>query len=166
MSIPQKVRASTAVKHQQHYAGAVAVNTLPRLVEALAGGDGELQVDLLARKSAGYPALTGTVGGTVMLNCRRCGQAYASPLDLKVDLRLVQSEEEEARLWKDCEPYWVQDDTLLLREVVEDEVLLALPMLPRCDSCENIASAAPDTGRAEQARREKQNPFADLKKLM
>ena len=47
-------------------------------------------------------------------------------------LRLVNSESDEQAVLEQDDPYLVQDDQLPLRDLVEDEVLLALPMLPRC----------------------------------
>ena len=164
MAIPKIIRVSSAVNREAHYAGELPVKALSRLTEALADDAGTLQADLLAWKASGYPALSGTLSGVLNLECRRCGKAYALALAHKLDLRLVASEEEELRLLKDCEPYWVQDDELSLHDLVEDETLLALPMLPRCESCENEAGAAPQTAReAEEPRRE--NPFAALKNL-
>lgn len=164
MSIPQTIRVSSAVNREAHYVGELPVTGLPRLREALAGDGGSVQADLLAWKSSGYPALNGTLCGTLDLECRRCGAAFAYALTHKLDLRLVSSEEEEARLIRDCEPYQVQDDELALHELIEDETLLALPMLPRCESCENaMKQASTTTPETEMPRRE--NPFAALKNL-
>lgn len=163
MPIPQKIRVSTAVVRREHYAGELALNGLPKLSGLLVGDTGTVQVDLLACKIMGLPALTGVMEGMLHLECRRCDKPYQTPLRHELDLRLVSSEEEEERLMQDCEPYWVQDDELALRELLEDELLLALPMLPRCDSCENIVNGAAQAAPTQEPRRE--NPFAALKKL-
>ena len=164
MAIPKIIRVSSAVNREAHYAGELSVKTLPRLVDALADDEGVLQADLLAWKASGYPALSGTVSGVLNMECRRCGKTFGFTLAHKLDLRLVTSEEEELRLLRDCEPYWVQGDELELHDLVEDETLLALPMLPRCESCENMAGGAPETAR-ETAEPRRENPFAALKKL-
>lgn len=164
MPIPQKIRVSTAVVRREHYVGELALSSLPKLSGLLTDSAGAMQVDLLASKIMDLPALTGVMEGLLHLQCRRCDKPYATNLRHELDLRLVSSEEEEERLMQDCEPYWVQDDELALRELLEDELLLALPMLPRCDSCENIVNgAAPPAAPEQEPRRE--NPFAALKKL-
>src|SRR3546814_8193390 len=72
-----------------------------------------------------------------------------------IDLRLVETEEEEQAVLHEADPYLVQDDRLPLREIVEDEILLALPMLPRCESCENVVQASPQPkAEDETVRRE------------
>lgn len=163
MPIPQKIRVSTAVVRREHYAGELALGSLPKLAGLLTDSAGVVQVDLLACKIMGLPALTGVMEGSLHLQCRRCDKPYETTLRHELDLRLVSSEEEEERLMQDCEPYWVQDDELALRELLEDELLLALPMLPRCDSCENIVNGAAPAVPEQEPRRE--SPFAALKKL-
>jgi uncharacterized protein len=164
MPIPQKIQASVAVAQSQRYMGELLVKELPRLVEALADDSGSLQVEIVATRVSSRAAMVGNIQGQVNLQCQRCDQSYGFLLKTAVDLRLVSSDEEEKQLLKDCEPYWVHDDKLLLHEMIEDETLLALPMLPRCDSCENSVHAAPlPAERDEHSDRE--NPFAVLKKL-
>jgi uncharacterized protein len=163
MSIPQKIRISTAVSRREHYVGELQLDSLPRLAETLTERGDAVQVDLLACQIAGHASLTGVIEGPLHLECRRCGKPYLLALRHELDLRLVASEEEEQRLLSDCDPYRVQGDELPLRELLEDELLLALPMLPRCNSCENVANAVPGPVQTEEPRRE--NPFAALKKL-
>lgn len=166
MSIPREVRASVAVTQENRYRGELTAGALPRLREQL-GADAQallLQVDLRADARSGWPRLHGGVSGAVALECRRCGTRYAQALQVEVDLRLVQSEAEERALLSESDPYWVQDDVLPLHELVEEEVLLALPMLPRCPTCENAVEAAPPS--APQASAKPDNPFAALKQTL
>ena len=94
-------------------------------------------MDLEAAKDrSGAVWLSGAIRGELSLTCQRGLHPFAWTCDLKPQLRLVASEAEEERVLKDCEPYLVQDDVLPLRELVEDEVLLALPMMPRCDDAD------------------------------
>ena len=168
MPIPQTVRASTAVAQQQAYRGSLAVRGFERLATALASDEGELQIDLQAHRMAGHAVLDGSIGGTLSLRCVRCDAAYEWPVQVDLAVRLVDSEEEEQAVLHEADPYLVQDDQLPLRELVEDELLLALPMLPRCESCENIvragaAEASPETQAPDGAGNGKENPFAALK---
>lgn len=88
---------------------------------------------------------------TVVLECQRCLQPLPVALDARRRLRFVDTEEEAARLDEDSE-----DDVLALprrldlRELVEDELILALPIVPRHDTCPHPlptrAPAAADAG--------------------
>ncbi len=162
MGIPQSVRASNAVTQAMRFRDDLPLQLLPRLGAALARTDGTLHVDIAAGRSRGYAQLTGTVSGPLPLQCRRCDAIFEWPLDLRVLLYLVHNEDEESTLPQEADPCEVQDDQLLLREVVEDEVLLALPMLPRCQMCETIVQSAPSPSR-DEAPVARENPFAGLK---
>lgn len=162
MSIPATVNASVAVAKAARYEGELPVKILLRLAELVGASSGPLKVVLEAGREAGYPGLHGEISGELDLICQRCEKSFRWTLDVEVNLRLVSSEAEEHDLLRDCDPYCVRDDTLPLREMVEEEVLLALPMLARCESCENKVQAEPLKARQkEEPRRE--NPFAALK---
>lgn len=131
--IPLWVEASTAVARRLHFEGAIPIARLARLKQALASTDGTLNVALdAATDAAGHAVLHGGVSGKLPLVCQRCLKPFDWALDLRLDLRLVNSAAEEARVLRECDPYRVGDDRLSLHELVEDEVLLALPMAPRC----------------------------------
>lgn len=139
--IPKHVSAQRALGGRQRFTGDLALNQLPRLAPQLAEDSGVLQVDLAAEKDGGGAWLRGTIKGDLQLVCQRGMHPMPWTCALQTELRLVHSEADEEKFLKDSEPYLVQDDVLPLRDLVEDEVLLALPMLPRCDD--------PDCGRLQ-----------------
>ena len=100
----------------------------------------------------------------VTLQCQRCLQALNEPLQLDRWFHFVASEDDAARLDEESE-----DDVLVLSrafdglELLEDELILALPIVPRHDACpEPLPSSAGDVPEAED---EKPNPFAALAAL-
>lgn len=131
--IPKHVSAQRALAGRQRFTGDLALSQLPRLAPQLAEDTGALQVDLSAEKDGGGSWLRGTIKGDLQLVCQRGLHPMPWTCDLVTELRLVHSEADEEKFLKDSEPYLVQDDVLPLRDLVEDEVLLALPMLPRCE---------------------------------
>jgi uncharacterized protein len=169
MALPARVQASAAVAHGERHTGELALKLMPRLAALLASSDGRVKADLQATNEPGFPVLRGTISGELPMICRRCGKTFAWPLEVKTLLRLVRSESEEKSALHDSEPYLVEHDALPLREIVEDEVLLALPMLPRCESCENAVRSAPETAPAQaEPRRDPSvdGPFAALKEKL
>ena len=134
--IPLRVKASASVTRGSIWHGAVPVQRLQRLAAVLAGPAGELQVELQAgRNIAGHGVLGGKITGELPLACQNCMKTFSWPLETTLDLRLVHSEAEEKRLLNECEPLLVEDDTLQLQALVEEEALLALPIAPRCPEC-------------------------------
>lgn len=170
MGLAHEARASVALERAQHYAGELAVSQCTRLsAEIVAGTDPVLRAELQADRRSGWPRLHGRVTGTLALECRRCGRVYDHALDLALDLRLVFGEAEERAALAEAEPLLIEDDRLPLRQIVEDEVLLALPMLPRCQSCENEvnqAAAHPALPPEQEAPASRDNPFAVLKRQL
>jgi len=160
MSIPKSVRASAVVAHADRYEGELPVAQLKRLAENSAGSGKVRAVWQGSRDPAGRPQMHAHIDGTVDLVCQRCLQPFAWPIAIDSTLRLVSTDREAAELLQDCEPYEVQDDQLPLREMTEDEVLLALPLMPRCKTCENSAQSPPPPDEPRDP-----GPFAALKKL-
>jgi uncharacterized protein len=109
-----------------------------------------------------------TAQACVNMRCQRCLGALAVPLDLDRWVRFVRDAEQAEAL--DAE---LEDDVLELqrymdlRELVEDELLLALPLVPRHEACPqplplgHSADAAPPA----EAAPERPHPFAALAQL-
>lgn len=164
MSIPSVVSAASVLTHPHEFSGELAVQQLPRLAQATGGEQGRVQVQLTADRASGYPRLYGRIEGLLDLKCQRCNKPYEWALEAEVDLRLVFSEQEEKAALQGSDPYLVENDQLPVKELVEDEILLALPMLGRCETCENAVSAAPvKTAKQKKVETRRDNPFAALK---
>lgn len=132
--IPAQVLASKALKRREVYAGALPFKQMPRLAALMAEPVGELKAELEAERDfEGAGWLRGKISGVLPLTCQRGLHPFDWVCEVPLSLRLVFSELEEEQLLKVCEPYLVRDDQLPLREVVEDEVLLSLPIVARCD---------------------------------
>ncbi len=98
----------------------------------------------------------------VSLECQRCLRAVDVPLQISRKFRFVHGEDAAAQLDTDSE-----DDVLAitraldLRELIEDELLLAMPIVPRHDVCPEPLAQASD----EDVVEERPNPFAALAAL-
>ena len=139
--------------------GTFAICDLERLHDLLTELDGEVQYRLEGfNGERGECLLHLTVGGVLPLVCKRCLESV--PFDLDVD-NLLELVPEGADLSQDE----LEDDTrdflpvvgeLDVAELVEDEILLALPVAPRHEKCGLPGSA--EAG-------ERINPFAVLSEL-
>lgn len=95
---------------------------------------------------------------TVWRICQRCLQPVALPLEVRRSLQFVADETLAAELDADSE-----DDVLALERaldlhaLVEDELLLALPMVPRHDACPQPLPSA-----ASSVEEDAPHPFAAL----
>ncbi|MCU0766265.1 MAG: YceD family protein [Gammaproteobacteria bacterium] len=109
--------------------GLVALAALPRLAPALAAG-GDASYRLEFGREDGRAVVTGRVRAVLALRCQRC----LGPLRLDVDsafaLAVVGSLEEVAALPERYEPAIAEDGWIRPRDLVEDELLLAVPAVP------------------------------------
>jgi uncharacterized protein len=110
----------------------------------------------------GYPMMTLSVSGTVQLACQRCLQPFGYELDSSTVLVLGKDDEEadeiEEILDDESIDVIVGTHAMDIRELLEDEALLALPQAPKHEVC-------PDTALVDSIKSEKVSPFAALKSL-
>ena len=141
--------------------GKIAVSRLPRLLPVLTSDAGELQVEMeLGKDTDGTHYLAGSIQGEVALKCQRCLDTMILPLDLTFRLGLV-SGDAAANALPDCyEPLVVTAEPAHIADVIADEVLLALPIVPAhsdgLDCQEFVTEHTPPV--SEQ----RENPFAAL----
>ena len=107
---------------------------LERLEEELASPEGELHYRICATLD---PQLRRVVSciikGFVFLTCQTSLEAFRHEISIQDRLVLVQRESELPGIEEesDDEDYLVANEPLDIRDLVEDAVLLALPMVPR-----------------------------------
>ena len=107
----------------------------------------------------GRPTLTVRLDGAVPLVCQRCLQAFVAPVGQQTDLLLARDEAELARLDVEEAEVVLANTTLDPVSLVEDELLLSLPLSPRHgeDECPAGRRSMTDDG--------KRSPFAGLAAL-
>ena len=124
----------------------VGLDELPRLADVLATSAGVLSVRLEGSRDAeGKSWLQVDIAGEPELRCQRCLGGVKFPLAISSRLQLIAPGED----WPDDD---LEDDSadaiaaemaLQVLSLVEDEVLLALPIAPRHEKCESpLASAS------------------------
>jgi uncharacterized protein len=113
--------------------GELRLAGLERLADVLVAADGVLSYRLRGGIEAGRPVLRLGVATTVTLLCQRCLSPYRQALRIE---RVFPIARDEAQL-----EFWERDDPLLdalvadpeldVQTLVEDEILLSLPVAPR-----------------------------------
>ncbi len=158
------------VTGRRSFEGVLSVAELPRLVEALADDRGEIAYRLdFGRGELGGPQLAIRLRAGLTLECQRTLEPFEWPAVVETRLGLLASEAEAAALPPDCEPLLLEDGSLSPRRVIEDELLLALPLVPVKPGSEIMQGewSAPghdprDAERSEPAT----HPFAGLRDLL
>ncbi|HEY4998544.1 MAG TPA: YceD family protein [Usitatibacter sp.] len=140
------------------FEGVVDLDEFPRLEESLANRDAELRFTVTARlDKQRRKVLSCIIEGFVFLTCQTTLEAFRHGISIDDRLVLVDDEsqlppiEEES----DAEDYLVADEPLDVLDLVEDAVLLALPMVPRKPGLEEAKPA-------REPKDPKDSPFAAL----
>ena len=146
----------------QVWEGTFTPGELERLADSLAAPEGELRYRLTAGLDRQRRKVVSCIiKGFVFLTCQASLEAFRH--EISVDDRLVLVDEESqlppVEEESDTEDYLVADEPLDIRDLVEDAVLLALPMVPRKPGLEE-----PREGDGTPAV-ERPNPFAALASL-
>jgi uncharacterized protein len=122
------------------------------------------------RDSDGRFVVRGRVQARLVLQCQRCLGPMIFDVDRPILLAFVHNDEQAIALPDAYDPWVVREDLVNAQELVEDELLLALPAVPRHpaeDGCaEHLGAAAPPVGRVsvdtDADVREARRPFAVL----
>ena len=170
--LPERVDALRLFASGASIQGSVSAQRVPRLLEYLASDSAvDIEVALqFERNEANRRHLQGQISAQVSVPCQRCLEPLPLQVDSELDIIVVGSERELAALGDEADSLLCSDDTLDLTTLVEDEVILSLPLAPRheredCNAAllalKEQAAAQPE-GSDEQAG---SNAFAQLQAL-
>lgn len=152
------------VERKAEYEGTWSVSAFERLAEAISSSRGEVSARLKFGTRAGIPCLDGRVQAELELRCERCLEPVTQRIDSEFRFGLITSEGEAELLPKEFEPLVVSDVEQSLVELVEDELLLSLPIVARHDEdCSEILQKHKQDGKSQH---DTHRPFAALKDLM
>jgi uncharacterized protein len=163
--VPDFVNPVRAAEGGFVIAGRLAFTRMKRLLEVVKNTGDAADVSLnFSIDGQGIPNVRGRISAELELTCQRCLESMKVPVDLQICLGMVGSEEEAKRLSGQYEPLVIHGEQLLIAEMVEDEILLALPAIPRHEpadcAAENVRQNS--LGESDEASA---NPFAVLAKL-
>lgn len=130
--LPKYIQPSRLFERDMVLQGSLPLSEFPRLQEFLLKNDGEVSLDLNGgRDIERIIYISGTLQATLGLQCQRCMKVMDYPLDISLNLSPVFSEEASKKLPERYEPLLVEDDQIDIMTLVEDELLLNLPMIPK-----------------------------------
>lgn len=163
-AFPEIVDPWRMVQARRSFQGVLPLAALPRLRDSLAAADGVVTFDLeFGKDDLGVPLLRVRADATLPLLCQRTLDVFGLPVHIDTRLGLIAQEADEAGLPGGYEPLLAADGELRLADVVEDELILALPVVPVKPGSAPQASV---WGEPEPAPEEaKPNPFAVLKQI-
>lgn len=144
-------------------AGELALGDFSRLRELIRPGSDQepVAIELVFEHTVqGMRLMRGRLRARLYMTCQRCLEPVVVTLEAKPFAELLRPGEASAGADGDAEAL-VIEGPLLLSELVEDELLLAMPMVPMHG--EGECSAPGTTVRVVRAQEQKPKPFAALR---
>ncbi|PKO72313.1 MAG: metal-binding protein [Betaproteobacteria bacterium HGW-Betaproteobacteria-14] len=142
--------------------GRLQLGSLPRLGEVLFDASGSLSFDVIGETVGSEAFLALKLGGQMRLTCQRCLGAFEFALSASNRLLLI----EAGSPWPDAGQVGGLEDEVCdaieasremdLVPLIEEEILLALPISPKHERCERPESVAASV---------EGSPFARLARL-
>ena len=152
-----------------------ALAVFERLRDGLAKDEGSAEVEFRFHEANEFPALEGEVRARPWLVCQRCLNPYPQAVESPFRVAFASSEDAAAQVPEEYEGVVAPHGRAKLAELVEDELLLALPLVPMHASpeeCEAAGAEAPAALAADadddpaSEKTESQRPFASLRELL
>lgn len=115
----------------QSLSGRIPVAKMPRLCESLSETSTDVEVQLhFGTEELGNACMRGEINAEFELICQRCLETFNLALELDIQLGLVTTDREAEELDRGYDALVVTEEPVSLANIVEDELLLALPAIP------------------------------------
>lgn len=167
--LPQHIDPFRLAHTGQSLSGTMPLRQMKRLSPLLTDSQGEVEIVLeFSVDPAGVAILKGRVTTELHLMCQRCMENMTWPVHSEFCLGLVSSEASIEGLPERYEPYLVEEVPVYLQDIIEDELLLAVPQIPKHDlaDCPGRSYISTESGASDKQQPDTQQPFAGLKDLI
>jgi uncharacterized protein len=143
---------------------------LPRVSRELSATDGEANGNVRFSRQLGQAVADLEVSAQPEVVCQRCMQPMRWPVNVKSRIALVSDYDAADRVAEGLEVFLVEADSVSVRDLVDEEVLLALPHVARHEELEECAVGGMQLpgheADADEAPADVQKPFAQLGELL
>lgn len=164
--LPQKVDPFRFADNGISLNGSLLIKDMPRLCSSLFSDEGEVSVDMtfeIDEQNIKY--IKGHLATHLTLQCQRCLEPFKYEIISDFLLGIVHTEEEAERLPERFDPLVVVDGALMLSDMIEEELIVSLPIVPMHDPKHCQAHLPFESDSKASAEVEKENPFKVIELL-
>jgi uncharacterized protein len=123
--------------------GEIELRRLSRLAGLLHSDAGSVRASLRVRQRRDDRLIVELeYAATLQLLCQRCLEPISHRVAERIDLAVIESTAASASVPAGCEPFELDDGRLLPVQLIEDELIVAIPLVPkhaRIDDCGSLA---------------------------
>jgi uncharacterized protein len=168
----RRAPVDTLVSTETAFDFAIPLAELPRVALELIAKDGDAKGHVRFSRQLGHAVADLHVEAEPEVVCQRCMQPMRWPVDVTSRIALVVDFDAADRVPEGLEVFLVEGDSVSVRDLVDEEVMLALPAVARHEEGSECAgrelrlpgqeAEAPEEAAAAQV----QKPFAQLGELL
>ncbi len=147
----------------------IPLSRLPRVQAQIAGAQGTVHGVAHFRREAGYRVAMLELEGEAKLACQRCLAPMTWPLASETRVAILANEREADSVPQEVETVHAPDNRIRVADLVEEELLLTLPLVPLHESaeeCQAVQDEVPTPVEEAAPAPETQRPFEQLGELL
>lgn len=163
VTLPPVLDAWRMVAARRYFEGELPLAGFNRLGDSLTDSDGVCRYQMeFGRDALDLPFVEIRIEASLPMQCQRSLERYLQPVSVVQRLGLITEEAQEAALAEGTEPLLMQANAELRPiELIEDELILALPVVPINPDSMELQAEWPE----EIVEEQKPHPFAALAAL-
>ncbi len=160
-TLPSQLKLFNFAKKEINLSGLYQISDFPKVSEIVSNKRDKVVVELsFYLKNNKTPCVEGIIELDVVLVCQRCLDNLSIALKVNFNLAFVKHNQESEELDSHYEIYLIEEEELKTYDLISDEILLSIPMVPTHDyDCIKYIN------KQEIVEGKSENPFAILKKI-
>ena len=160
-SLPDQIKLFNFAKKEISLSGIYQISDFPKISEIASNKKDNVSVNLsFYLKNNKTPCVDGIIHLDIVLACQRCLDDLSIALEVNFNLAFVKNNQEFEELDAHFEIYVIEDEELATLDLISDEILLSIPMVPMHDY-----DCTKEIIQQEIVGVKSENPFAILKKI-
>jgi len=166
---PDWISPNRAAEGKRIFSGTIPLTRMKRLAELLVDAKGEASFTAAFRTDLDKRVVIDLqVEAALPLICQASLEVYAEQVKRRSELAVIDDESEQSELPENYEPVQTENGRLAIASLVEDELLLGLPHIPRKPGLQVVDySTAGETFKSETLPEgSRKNPFSALQEML
>jgi len=161
-SLPDQLKIFKFAKKEISLSGLYQISDFPKISEIARNKTENVRVDFsFYLNNNKTPCVDGIIELDIVLTCQRCLDDLSIALKINFNLAFIKHNQESEEIDSHYEIYLIEEDKLATHDLISDEILLSIPMVPTHDY-----DCIKEIYEQETAEGKSENPFSILKKLI
>ena len=160
-SLPDQLKLFNFAKKEISLSGLYQISDFPRITEIASNKKDNVRVELsFYLKNNKTPCVEGIIELDIVLTCQRCLDNLSIALKVNFNLAFVRNDQQSEELDSHYEIYVIEEEELATFDLISDEILLSIPMVPTHDY-----DCIKEINKQGIVEEKSENPFSILKKI-